>query len=80
MKHKEVHTDKKHEHSGAKVRGKYVARTLKAANVVVLDAEVQKAFPNSRAVNDALRALIDLARTTGLSPQPQRKQRKHARV
>lgn len=80
MKHREVHTDKKHEHSGVKVRGKYVARTLKAANVVVLDAEVQKAFPNSRAVNDALRALIDLARTTGLSPQPQRKQRKHTRV
>lgn len=75
MKHREVHTDKRHEHSGVKVRGQYVARCLKAANVVVLDPEVQKAFPNSRAVNDALRALIDLARTTGLSPQPQRKLR-----
>jgi phage terminase small subunit len=76
MKHNEAHTDKKHEHSGTKVRGQYVARCLKAANVVVLDPEVQKKFPNSRAVNDALRALIALARTTGLSPQPQRKLRK----
>lgn len=78
MKHSETHTDKKHDHSGNKVRGQYVARCLKAANVVVLDPEVQKAFPNSRAVNDALRALIDLARTTGLSPKPQRKLRKRS--
>ncbi len=80
MKHREVHSEKKRDDAGVKMRGQYVARCLKAANVVVLDPEVQRAFPNSRAVNDALRALIDLARTTGLAPKPQRKARKRSGV
>jgi hypothetical protein len=40
------------------VRGKYVARVREGTNVVVLDPDVAKAFPDSRAVNRALRALL----------------------
>jgi hypothetical protein len=40
------------------VRGKYVARAKQGSNVVVLDPDVAAAFPNAKAVNRALRALI----------------------
>jgi len=41
------------------VRGKYYRRLLKeGSNVVVLEPDVAKAFPNSDAVNDALRAML----------------------
>jgi hypothetical protein len=39
------------------VRGKYAARMAKGSNVVVLDRDVQRLFPDSAAVNTALRAL-----------------------
>ena len=39
------------------VRGKYVSRLAKGSNIAVLDKDVQKLFPNSVAVNAALRAL-----------------------
>lgn len=41
----------------AGVRGKYAARMAKGSNVVVLDKDVQKLFPDSATVNTALRAL-----------------------
>ncbi len=41
------------------VRGKYYKRILKeGTNVVVLEPDVAKAFPNSAAVNDALRVVL----------------------
>jgi len=47
------------------VRGKYYRRLLKeGANVVVLEADVAKAFRSSEAVNDALRSLLNLSETT----------------
>ena len=45
-------------------RGKYAARIAEETNVVVLDPEVAKAFPNDKAVNDALRGLLEVAKTT----------------
>jgi hypothetical protein len=46
-------------------RGKYYKRLLKeGANVVVLEPDVAKAFRDSAAVNDALRSLLDLTRST----------------
>ena len=47
--------------SGA-VRGKYHARYVTNTNAVVLDPDVAAAFKNAEAVNDALRALIRIAR------------------
>jgi len=42
------------------VRGKYRTRILReGANVVVLEPDVAKAFPNSAAVNDALRVVLE---------------------
>ena len=41
------------------VRGKYAGRLAKGANVVVLDRDVAKIFPTSKAVNDALRVLAE---------------------
>ncbi|HEX7371563.1 MAG TPA: hypothetical protein VF372_02015, partial [Thermodesulfobacteriota bacterium] len=47
------------------VRGKYYRRLLEeGANVVVLDTDVAKAFPNSAAVNEALRSLLIITRST----------------
>ncbi len=47
------------------VRGKYYKRILdEGANVVILEPDVAKAFVDSAAVNDALRALLDLTKTT----------------
>jgi len=47
------------------VRGKYLRQLLQeGANVVVLEPDVAKAFGDSAAVNDALRSLLDLTRST----------------
>jgi hypothetical protein len=43
------------------VRGKYVDRYRQGTNVVLLDPEVAEAFPDSKSVNDALRALVAIA-------------------
>jgi hypothetical protein len=43
------------------VRGKYAARCRKGTNLVLLDPDVAKAFPNESAVNEALRLLIRLS-------------------
>ncbi len=39
------------------VRGKYAARFAEGSNVIVLDPDVAEAFPDGRAVNEALRVL-----------------------
>ena len=43
---------------GELVRGKYAKRIRESTNVIVLDPQVAKVFPNDEAVNDALRTLI----------------------
>ena len=49
---------------GTLERGKYAVRLATESNVVVLEPEVAEAFPNDKAVNDALRGLLDVAATT----------------
>lgn len=51
---------KKYDFTGA-VRGKYAARYARGTNVVVLDADVARLFPDSAAVNRALRAIARVA-------------------
>ena len=46
------------------VRGKYASRLRKRSNVIVLDPELTDLFPNSQAVNSALRSLSEIARRT----------------
>ncbi len=42
------------------VRGKYAKRYHAGTNLVPLDPDVQKAFRDEKAVNDALRLVIEL--------------------
>jgi ketosteroid isomerase-like protein len=62
------------------VRGKYFQRLLKeGANVVVLEPDVAKAFRGSAAVNDALRSLLHVSKTTlRLTTRPTPRSRKGA--
>ena len=42
------------------VRGKYAKRYLAGTNLVLLEPEVAKAFPNEKAVNEALKLVMKL--------------------
>jgi hypothetical protein len=44
------------------VRGKYIRRYHRGANVVVLEPAVAKVFSNAETVNDSLRALAGIIR------------------
>ena len=47
------------------VRGKYAKRYAEGTNVVVLAPDVAAVFPDAQSVNDALRALVQIARRNG---------------
>ena len=49
---------------GRGVRGKYFKQMSESSNVVVLRPEIRKAFPTSKAVNDALAGLLALTQQT----------------
>ena len=42
------------------VQGKYADRFREGTNIVLLDRDVAKAFPSDKAVNEALRLVIQL--------------------
>jgi hypothetical protein len=50
------------------VRGKYAARYAESTNIVVLSPDVAEVFPNSEAVNEALRTLVRLSGKTARLP------------
>jgi len=71
----------KREQLGAGVRGKYYKQFTQGSNVVVLQPEIQKAFPTSDAVNKALASMLAFAKETqGLTSKPKRAARKRAAV
>ena len=45
------------------VRGKYYARAMAGTNLVLIEPEIAAVFPDSRAVNDALRVLVTVGKT-----------------
>jgi len=57
----ELRPEYKRSDFGVLVRGKYAARLAEESNVVVLEPEVAKVFPNAKVVNEALRGLIRIA-------------------
>jgi len=57
---------------GEVVRGKYAKRIRESTNVIMLDAEVAKAFPNDEAVNNALRGLISPTRSSAPARSPRK--------
>lgn len=62
-KQDELRAEYRREDFGVMVRGKHAKVCREDSNVVVIDPEIRKAFPNAQAVNDALRGLLELART-----------------
>jgi hypothetical protein len=46
------------------VWGKYADRYRQGVNVILLEPELAEAFPDSKSVNDALRALLEIADRT----------------
>lgn len=55
------------------VRGVTAARYAEGANVVLLDPDVARVFPNAKAVNEALRTLARIRRRpAGVRRQPKR--------
>jgi len=52
------------------VRGKHHAAYKAGTNIVVLDADVAKAFPDSSSVNQALRLLLEIAKKQLSSKRP----------
>ena len=47
------------------VRGKHAAKYAAGTNVVLLDADVARAFPTSKAVNDTLRKVLQQGNNGG---------------
>ena len=77
----EMRAEYRREHLGPLVRGKYAARYAKATNIVVIDPALTKVFPNSEAVNEALRGLLSLAAAaTDITRPSKRPARKRAAV
>ena len=58
----ELRSEYKRSDFGVLVRGKYVERLREKSNVVVLDPEVAKLFPNAASVNSALLSLAEIAK------------------
>jgi len=48
---------------GRGVRGKYFRRATSGTNLVLIDPDLVRAFPNGKAVNDALRTLVKATST-----------------
>ena len=44
------------------VRGKYAKRFREGTNLILLSPEVARYFPDERAVNDALKSLVSIAK------------------
>ncbi|MEK9141036.1 MAG: hypothetical protein AAB308_08300 [Nitrospirota bacterium] len=57
----ELRSEYKRSDFGKLERGKYYERVKASSNVVVLDADVAKIFPNSASVNKALHSLVEVA-------------------
>lgn len=61
----ELRSEYKRSDFGTLVRGKYAEQLRARSNVVVIAPEVAELFPNSAAVNAALRSLAEIAKRAG---------------
>lgn len=61
VKTDELRPEYRREDLGKGVRGKYLKAYRGGTNLVLLRPEVAAAFPNEKAVNDALSSLIEVA-------------------
>lgn len=64
----ELRTEYKRSDLGKGERGKYYKAYKEGHNLVLLKPEVAKAFPSEKAVNEALKSLIEVAQNaTGIA-------------
>lgn len=67
----ELRPEYKRSDFGKIIRGKYANRIKAETNVVLLEPDIAKAFPNDEAINNALRHLLEETKTlTNLTQQP----------
>ena len=59
----EIRDEYQREDVGRGVRGKYHMRYIKGTSLVLLNDQVAAAFPDSAAVNEALRGLLKISET-----------------
>jgi len=68
MKNEEMNDELKPEYTreqlGQGARGKYYNSYRSGTNLVLLEPEVAKAFPDDKSVNDALKSLIKVAQAS----------------
>ncbi len=64
QEHDELRPEYRREDFGPMVRGKYAQHLRESTNVVVLDPDIAEAFPNAEVVNQTLRRLLELAKTS----------------
>jgi hypothetical protein len=57
------------------VRGKYVKKYRAGSNLALLDPEVAKAFPTDAAVNQALRAVLNISQVVRPANKPSHRPR-----
>ena len=69
----ELRPEYSREDLGKGVRGKHYETYQKGTNLVLLSPDVAKAFPTEKAVNEALRSLIDLAQKSAGITRPSKK-------
>jgi hypothetical protein len=73
----ELRPEYKREDLGQGVRGKYFDSYREGTNLVLLSPDVAAVFPTEKAVNDALRSLIDVAqKSTGLTSRSTKRAKK----
>ena len=83
MKKAEDHMRREYERSDFPKleRGKFYSEVAKGTSVVLLEPELAKAFPTSRAVNEALAGLLELTeKTARLARRSPRSRSKVART
>ncbi|MBS1815277.1 MAG: hypothetical protein JSS87_10415 [Acidobacteria bacterium] len=50
------------------VRGKYYERAMAGTNLILIDPDLMEVFPDAKAVNSALRGLVDVAKRSVKRP------------
>ena len=60
-RHDELRREYRREDLGKGVRGKHLRAYRRGSNLVLLKPDIAAAFPSEKAVNDALRSLLNIA-------------------
>ena len=62
---------------GKMERGKYFKKVTASSNIIILDDDIARVFPNSTAVNKALHSLVEIAQKASGMPKRSNGRGKH---